>query len=161
MERYHTSASARDKHPAVWDHAVFFLDSSTGWVVVHFLEDAMDEKSEYNIATNLIFFASTNDAGAHWSYRRVSTPEIDQAGKEGSTGLSENVSIQFTDALHGIMNIGIAVGSGPGVYPALMVATSDGGKTWRDIEGVSAGEMLFTTPNDGWINGQDGLFVDA
>jgi hypothetical protein len=42
------------------------------------------------------------------------------------------------------MNIGIAVGSGPGVYPALIVATSDGGKTWQDIE-VS---MVFEVIND-------------
>lgn len=83
----------------------------------------------------------------------------DQAGLEGSHGLSESASFWFADAHHGIMNIGIAVGSGPGVYPALIVATSDGGKTWKDIEGAPAGEMVFITQNDGWLEGQDGLLV--
>ncbi len=139
--------------------AVFFLDNSAGWVVMYSFENGMEENSEYDTGTNHFVIASTTDAGAHWSYRRASTPQIDNAGKEQSHGLSENVSIQFTDAMHGVMNIGIAVAAGPGVYPAQMVATSDGGKTWKDIEGASAGDMLFATPNDGWIAGEDGLFV--
>ena len=140
--------------------AVSFIDKSTGWVVMYsYYEEEKTEEGSYNSPTNQFFIASTNDAGARWSYRRVSTPEIDHAGLEASHGLSENTSLWFTDAQHGIMNIGIAVGSGAGGYPALIVVTSDGGKTWKDIEGASAGEMLFTTQNDGWIEGQDGLFV--
>jgi photosystem II stability/assembly factor-like uncharacterized protein len=140
--------------------AVFFIDNSTGWVVMHSdYEEGKTKEGSYNSGTERFFIASTNDAGADWSYRRVSTPQIDHAGLEDSHGLSENASLWFTDAQHGIMNIGIAVGSGPGVYPALIVATSDGGKTWKDIESASAGEMVFTTQNDGWIEGPDGLFV--
>jgi photosystem II stability/assembly factor-like uncharacterized protein len=111
-----------------------------------------------DVNTNHFFVASTNDAGVTWSYRRVRTPAVDQAG------LSENVSLQFTDAQHGVMNIGIAVGSGPGVYPAVFVSTSDGGKSWKDLggTGAGAGDMLFTTPTDGWMGSSspaDGFHV--
>ena len=140
--------------------AVFFIDNATGWVLTHsYYEEEKTKEGSYNSSTTRFFVALTNDAGAHWSYRRVSTPQIDQSGLEGSHGLSENASLWFTDAQHGIMNIGIAIGSGPGVYAALIVATSDGGKTWKDIEGAPAGEMLFTTQNEGWLEGQDGILV--
>ena len=134
--------------------AVFFLDSSTGWVVMH----SYDEK--LNTGTNQIFIASTNDAGANWSYRRVSSPEMNRYNTEGSTGLDGNAWLQFTDAQHGIMNLGLNTGSAfqAGV---VSVATSDGGRTWADTDPAGdavSGELLFRTQNDGWIAG-DGLFV--
>jgi len=132
--------------------AVFFLDGSTAWVVMNsYYEEEVAKEGSYNSPTHRFFLASTNDAGVHWSYRRVSTPEIDHAGLEGSYGLSENAFIYFTDAQHGIMNVQVAAGSA--VRPtALSVITLDGGKTWKDVEGSGVpGDFLFTTQSDGWM----------
>jgi hypothetical protein len=132
--------------------AVLFLDGSKGWVVIHSYSEDPD------VDTNQIFIATTNDAGANWSYRRVSTPDIDHAGRDGSHGLSENVSIQFTDALHGIMNVEYATGSAF-THFAASVVTSDGGNTWQDLGAAPGGPLLFTTQSDGWIAGDEALFV--
>jgi photosystem II stability/assembly factor-like uncharacterized protein len=134
----------RESTPLRGISAVFFLDSSTGWVVMFSYDEDVDG--------DRFFLASTSDAGINWSYQRVSTPQTDRSRLGGAW-------LQFTDALHGIMNIGLAVGSGPGVHPSLVVTTSDGGKVWKDFGGTTAGDMLFTTQNDGWTASEDGLFV--
>ncbi len=140
--------------------AVFFLDNSNGWVVMasSYKKDATEEGA-YDTITRRFFIASTNDAGANWSFQRVSTPQIDHSGMEGGAGLSDNAQIQFIDAQHGILNVEYATGSG---FPrfAASVATSDGGRTWRDLGGnPPGGPLLFTSQDDGWIAGEEGLFV--
>jgi photosystem II stability/assembly factor-like uncharacterized protein len=140
--------------------AVFFVDNSNGWVVFHSCcEEQEVKEGADDSSTNQFFLASTNDAGADWSYRRVSTSEVDHARLQGSRGLADGCSLWFTDVLHGVMNITIAVGSGPGIYPSFLLATSDGGKTWKDIGGGTAGNIMFTTSQDGWVAGGDGLFM--
>jgi photosystem II stability/assembly factor-like uncharacterized protein len=117
------------EHPTLWD--VTFTDASHGWVV--------GEKGS-------IFH--TTDGGVTWSREETGVPVV-RVLPRGESPRHEVIpeletepdrlsisAVQFADNDHGY-----AVGSYADVAESVVLATSDGGATWR-VERVVPGEIL-------------------
>lgn len=130
--------------PAIADaviSAVFFLDTSAGWVL---FAGASDSKIRLDIAI-------TADSGDHWKFFRVKTSGLNPPEAQ----LTGDGRIYFLDAEHGWINL--TVSSGSAFHPGAALATQDGGKTWNWVPmgSGSAGPIMFTTLKDGWILSPD------
>jgi len=122
---------------------VFFLDASRGWVLLAL-------KREPGNVTDIFGFdlASTTDGGLSWAIKHLdSLPE--------GVGWLVAAQIFFLDAAHGWMSIESPVPHWGG--EGLLLATTDGGNTWKAIEEVGGGggygTICFINPQDGWIAG--------
>jgi len=123
--------------------SVFFLDSSSGWVLMAYGGANGDAQMEV---------ARTSDAGANWSLAQVSIPNLE----EQATTLEGDGSIDFIDTLHGWLNL--SVESSANFRLGLLLETEDGGKTWNfapSSPGVS-GVIEFTSLTEGWLAGGPG-----
>lgn len=123
--------------------SVFFLDSSSGWVLMAYGGGNGNAQMEV---------ARTSDAGANWSVAPVIIPNLDAR----ATTLEGDGSIDFIDALDGWLNL--AVESSANFRLGLLLATKDGGKTWNFAPyspGVS-GVIEFSSLTDGWLAGGPG-----
>jgi photosystem II stability/assembly factor-like uncharacterized protein len=118
--------------------AVFFLDTSRGWVL---FSDG-DEKS------NLISFrlASTTDSGQTWAITPVKVPSQKPEELDGRTWLN------FVDPLRGWMVL--RANSSSAFSWGLLLKTDNGGKSWKELpQAPAAGQPVFATAHDGWISG--------
>ena len=125
--------------------SIFFLDSTEdgyclccGQPGSTKAED--DDMPRYDIAM-------TSDAGTTWSIARVSIP----AGINDNVKDADGGQIQFTDSLHGWINM-TTCGSRH-TCGASMIATSDGGLTWHEVEEELPGgadAFSFVTSSLGW-----------
>jgi photosystem II stability/assembly factor-like uncharacterized protein len=115
--------------------ATFFLNPTTGWAVT--MDGPMGEDLQFAIAT-------TRDSGQSWSMTPIKLP-IDQK----QTWLAGQDYLQFTDPLHGWLNLSIQ--SGSAFDFGILLKTVDGGKTWIRAGGPgTAEEMHFINAQDGW-----------
>ncbi len=137
--------------------SVFFLNASTGWVLLKCGDDrdVLADEGCFDLA-------STTDAGATWStlHEKFFVP-FSKEYLEDSTGFSGRSWLQFIDSQHGWELLDIATNS---AVPSAgeMLRTVDGGKTWVPPKDTPTSDhFLFTTTTDGWIaGGQDQeLFV--
>jgi probable HAF family extracellular repeat protein len=122
--------------------SVFFLDASTGWVLLN-----CADRRDKTFDDTCFEVASTADAGNNWS---VAHPKI--ADPDPEAGFSGRTCLDFADSLHGwaIFKISrsVAVSSGT------MLKTEDGGKTWRSLPAPPiADHFRFVTAKDGWLAG--------
>ena len=115
--------------------SVFFLDTSTGWVLF----------SRYEELQPFFDLASTRDGGKTWSVKEDVVPKLKQKG----TDLDTHADIFFADSHHGWMNITVV--SGSAFHPGVLLKTEDGGRTWNWATGPSYGSVWFLNPKDGWI----------
>jgi photosystem II stability/assembly factor-like uncharacterized protein len=122
--------------------AVFFLDSSNGWVLL--ARGAGDEQPEFELAT-------TGDAGTEWATSRIRIPALNPP----EATLTGAGYMYFLDPSHGWINLSVA--SGSAFHPGAALSTQDGGRTWNWVPmgAGSAGPIMFTTPQDGWILSPD------
>ena len=131
--------------------SVFFLDSSTGWVLLS-CSDGRDPLTD----DACFEFASTTNAGANWSIVRpkivdpVPRPVITEDGQ----GFSAVTFLDFTDPQHGwaVLKRNLQVGRSSG----LMLRTVDGGKSWTQLPRSTlpmAEHFCFVNAKDGWISG--------
>jgi photosystem II stability/assembly factor-like uncharacterized protein len=129
--------------------AVFFLDSSTGWVL--FGDGGNDDdRPRFDLAF-------TTDAGGQWTISRVNISGLNPP----EATLSGAGYMYFLDALHGWINLSVA--SGSAFHPGAALATRDGGKNWAWVPkgSGSAGPIMFTTLKDGWILSPDQTELDV
>jgi photosystem II stability/assembly factor-like uncharacterized protein len=122
--------------------AVFFLDPSSGWVLLS--HSAGDEQPEFELAT-------TTNAGTEWSTSRIKIPALNPP----EAILTGAGYMYFLDSSHGWINLSVA--SGSAFHPGAALSTKDGGKTWNWVPmgSGSAGPIMFTTLQDGWILSPD------
>lgn len=133
-----------------------FLNPSQGWVL-------LAVRSEQFVgASNVTAFdlAVTRDGGGTWSVARLSS-------LPAGVGCFPDGEIFFLDSTHGWLDVETAVphwgGSG------VLLATSDGGKTWNQVVGVKGqggfggapyGAIRFINQKVGWIaGGTDGRYL--
>jgi photosystem II stability/assembly factor-like uncharacterized protein len=118
---------------------VFFLDTSTGWVVLSYPDDKAEQQFRV---------ASTSNAGAAWSSSPIKVP-----GKRFAEDLFGGGGIFFLDQLHGWVNLGIY--SSSAFKRGMLLATDDGGKTWKAPPGDSGmgGTLCFFSEKDGVLAG--------
>jgi photosystem II stability/assembly factor-like uncharacterized protein len=133
---------------------VFFLDASRGWVLLALKREPPKNNQEPDaFITDIRGFdlASTTNGGADWTIKRLdSLPE--------GVGWLAASEIFFLDPAHGWMNIASPVPHWGGA--GVLLATTDGGNTWKQIVEVNGGggygPIRFTDPLNGWIAGGPG-----
>jgi photosystem II stability/assembly factor-like uncharacterized protein len=114
--------------------SVFFLDTSTGWVLM----------SRYEEPEPRFDLAFTRDSGVTWSLTHLKIPV-----NPNEYTLAPQGDMQFTDAMHGWMNL--SVQSGSAFNFGLLFRTTDGGKTWVWSPGPGrAGQIRFIDQWNGW-----------
>lgn len=133
---------------------VFFLDASRGWVLLALKRQPPKNNQEpSDFITDIRGFdlASTPDGGASWTFKHLDS----LAEGVGWVAASE---IFFLDTAHGWMNIESPVPHWGG--EGVLLATADGGNTWKQIVEVNGGggygPIRFTDPLNGWIAGGPG-----
>jgi len=130
---------------------VFFFDASRGWVLLAVKREPPKNNQEPDsFITDIRGFdlASTTDGGATWTIKHL------DALAEG-VGWMASGKIFFLDPAHGWMNISSPVPHWGG--EGVLLATIDGGSTWKPIVEVNGGggygPIRFTDPLNGWIAG--------
>lgn len=132
----------------------FFLDASRGWVLLVLKREPPKNNQEpQTFITDIRGFdlASTSDGGASWTIKHL------DALTEGVGWLAAS-EIFFLDAAHGWMNIESPTPHWGG--EGILLATMDGGNTWKPIVEVNGGggygPIRFTDPQNGWSAGGPG-----
>jgi photosystem II stability/assembly factor-like uncharacterized protein len=132
--------------------SVFFLDETTGWVLLK----CADDKNA--MADDVCFeFALTTDSGKSWSIvqPKITDPGIDQSRIDDGDGIySGKTYLDFSDAQHGWAILENAYNTNRSVGE--MLRTVDGGKTWTQLPETSlpiAEPFVFANAKDGWIAG--------
>jgi photosystem II stability/assembly factor-like uncharacterized protein len=124
--------------------SVFFLDTSTGWVLLSGNDEAQGP-SRFD-------FASTTDAGTTWSVTHFNPPVNSR-----QYILSGDGRVDFVDSLHGWVNLGVV--SSASAHLGILLATQNGGRTWDWAPGGSGagrGAILFVNTGDGWAVSPEG-----
>ena len=116
--------------------SVFFLDTSTGWVLLSHLTESDD--------LPIFDLASTTNAGKDWMVVRVKLPKL-----YPESTLAGGGDISFVDRNHGWMNLSVV--SGAAAHTGVLAATSDAGKSWYWLPSTTSGEIEFVTAKDGWV----------
>lgn len=115
--------------------AVYFLDTSTGWVLL----------SHYEEPQPRFDLAITRDSGATWSVDQLQLPVEPHYPTLVTQGY-----IQFMDGAHGWMNLSIE--SSSAYHAGLLFRTVDGGKNWSLSKGPgTTGELRFIDGQNGWL----------
>jgi photosystem II stability/assembly factor-like uncharacterized protein len=143
-----------EKQPAVFNSgnvqpyqiaSVFFLDTHRGWVL--FCCGQSDSTDSEDRGMPQFDLAMTTDSGATWSIARVSIP----AQTRDNVQAADGGQVQFADSLHGWMNLTTC--GFTHTCNASMIATSDGGRTWRPVQEGPPGDadpFSMVTPSLGW-----------
>lgn len=114
--------------------SVYFLNASTGWVLL----------GEGDDPEPILDLASTNDSGASWSVTHIDLP-VDPREPVMPQG-----DINFTDAKHGWMNL--SVESGSAFHLGELFRTVDGGKKWIRVGAPGTeGDVRFIDQRSGWV----------
>jgi len=129
--------------------SVFFLDSSTGWALLHCGDDRNPK-----IDDTCFEFASTTDAGQSWSIVHPRIVDPASSHIEDGLGFSGRTFLGFTDPQHGwaVLKINWSTLSSSGE----MLRTVDGGRTWTQLtkgDLPMAEHFHFVTANFGWMAG--------
>ena len=115
---------------------VFFLTPTTGWVLI--TQDSGEENPSFALGT-------THDSGATWSVTPIRVPVSPKECMLPGEG-----HLQFTDEMHGWVNL--MVQSGSAFDFGILLKTVDGGKTWVLAGGPGRySETRFINSQDGWI----------
>jgi len=117
--------------------SVFFLDSSTGWVL-----GGEGVPADFELAF-------TQDSGSSWSVTK-----LDLGVDPNSATLLAQGHIEFLDAAHGWINLSLESSSAYNL--GLLFRTADSGKHWTRVKGPgpgTAGEVRFIDERSGWILG--------
>lgn len=123
--------------------SVFFLNTSTGWVV---LNRAPEEASDAKVPKEAIIdLAYTQDSGATWSISHIHFAVKPQGYTLGGAG-----DIQFTDAKHGWISVGVQRAEAS--FLGELYRTEDGGKTWTWVCAGGTGRLRFIDQQNGWAS---------
>ena len=129
--------------------SVFFLDSSTGWVLLS-CSDGRDLAAD----NSCFELASTSNAGEAWSVTHEKIGHTFSKGQlEDGYGFSRRSWLSFVDPQRGWELLDISTNS---AHPSAgeMLRTADGGKTWVPTNDTPTSDhFVFTTTRDGWMAG--------
>ena len=132
----------KDITPRVKSHqiaAVFFLDTSTGWMLLARTTDSNDALLGFDVA-------STVDSGADWTVTPVRISSNTDFSAWGNSA-----RVDFVDALHGWILFSA------GARSSSLIATEDGGKNWHNLSSLGLSEegvygpIHFVSIRDGWL----------
>ena len=101
----------------------------------------MDATTGWGWAGDRLF--RTTDGGAHW---KDVTPACMQAGEQANGSMLSEVTLSASVALIAMLQNDMTV----------LLRTTDGGQTWQQqgsLQSTTLHQMLFITPQDGWILG--------
>jgi N-acetyl-anhydromuramyl-L-alanine amidase AmpD len=116
---------------AVDVRAVRFVDSETGFVI----GQTGAERQGFGLWR-------TTDGGLTWSSSPLPAPDVIDA--------SAPISVAAPDESHWFVSLSLQQGSGlPG--PGVLLASSNGGRTWTRRVLPGSGTIAFTTPTQGWL----------
>jgi photosystem II stability/assembly factor-like uncharacterized protein len=138
--------------------SVFFLDTSTGWVVLNGWEQKKpnaEEKPDQEVPSkSIVELAFTQDSGTTWLITRPDFHLNLSGGLEGYS-LDGAGDIQFTDATHGWINVGVQRAESS--FLGQLYRTVDGGKNWTWVSGALGASSLvrFIDRQNGWIASTD------
>ena len=131
--------------------SVFFLNTSTGWVLLH-CGDGRDV-----VADDTCFeLAATTDGAENWSitHEKIAEPFSPEQLKD-SVAFSGSNWLEFVDERHGWQLLTITTNAA-NPSNGEMLRTLDGGKTWTPTkETPTADQFHFINSKDGWIANND------
>jgi photosystem II stability/assembly factor-like uncharacterized protein len=116
--------------------AVRFVDSRTGFAVGL----SGTERQGFGLWR-------TTDGGVTWTSSPLPAPT--------AVDVSAPISVAATDALHWFVGLSLQQGLGR-VGPGVLLASSNGGRTWSRRVLPGSGPTAFTTPMQGWLAPTDG-----
>lgn len=133
--------------------SVYFLNAQEGWAVISHPETVVPLTVQALRTRGTLYeIAQTSDGGQTWSFLPLSYPQLPQWQQEALAGPG---NMFFLDSLHGWLVIAMAGSSN--FAPGKLLATEDGGRNWKWVNGPSTiGKLLFTSPQDGWLAGGPG-----
>ncbi len=125
---------------------VFFLDTSDGWALLRNPESDGGRYGGWSFE-----LAATEDGGITWSVTPVAIPNWDPK----SYTLGGSGTLDFVDASHGWVDLSLQ--SSPAANWGRLLATSDGGATWRTVPApIGFGDVRFISTQTGWGAGGPG-----
>ncbi len=128
--------------------SVFFLDTSTGWVLLACADQADEAKDD-----TCFEVAATTNAGGSWL---LVHPVITDPSPVA--GLSGRGWINFADRQHGWLLLKVATNLA--FSWGVMLRTKDGGRTWEGLPTPPAAEEFrFLTATEGWMARAGDLYV--
>lgn len=116
--------------------AVRFVDSETGFVVAL----SGTEREAFTLWR-------TTDGGLTWTSSRLPVPTAVDA--------SASIFVTTPDDLHWFVSLSLQQGLGR-QGPGVLLASSNGGRTWSRRVLPGSGAIAFTTPTQGWLAPVDG-----
>lgn len=125
----------------------FFLDIRHGWVLLMRGEPDIPQGTTFDLA-------HTDNAGASWSIEHVNLPNRQYSESDVFTG----GALAFADSRNGWLALSAGV-SAAFEASGVLLATSDGGASWRLATASGRekydviGPMLMVTPQFGWVVG--------
>ena len=129
--------------------SVAFADAAHGWAVGYTYDPAEDGSGTYRAA-----IVATSDGGATWSTQTV------------PSGVDTLRDVDFVDALHG-WAVGYSTAADGATINGAVVATSDGGATWKRQTVPSGTDWLssvdFADLSHGWavVRGTDAILTTS
>jgi len=133
--------------------SVFFLNTQEGWAVVSYPETVVPLTVQALRTRGTLYqIAQTADGGQTWSSLPLGYPQLPQWQQEALAGPG---NMFFLDSLHGWLVMAMAGSSN--FAPGKLLATEDGGRNWKWVNGPSTiGKLLFTSTQNGWLAGGPG-----
>ena len=131
---------------------IFFLNTQEGWAVISYPETVVPLTPQALRTRKDVFgIAQTVDGGQIWSFLPLTYPQLPQW--EEALGAPDDMF--FLDSLHGWMVMAMTGSSN--FAPGKLLATDDGGRNWKWVNGPGTiGTLLFTSTQDGWLAGGPG-----
>lgn len=118
---------------------VLAQDPASTWIVPRTLPDYTDIHPPVTLL-------HTTDGGATWSRSSV---RLDlRRGEDTYAGAAQ---VFFLDEQRGWLLAALATGSA--FSRAVLYRTTDGGASWTKVTAPANGDIVFTTPQDGWLAG--------
>ncbi len=133
--------------------SVFFLNTQEGWVVISHPQQVVPlTLKALQTRGTLYDIAQTVDGGQTWSFLPLAYPQLPQWQQEALAGPG---NMFFLDSLHGWLVMAMTGSSN--FAPGRLLATVDGGRNWKWVDGPgTVGTLLFTSAQHGWLAGGPG-----
>lgn len=133
---------------AIFTDVFVFRNTSEGWAILSYKAQvevhSLKDMKALQDAPALYALAHTEDSGKNWTAIPLSLPPLPKGMEEAFAGPT---GIEFLDSNHGWMQVSFMGMS----KPAKLLATEDGGRTWKWVDSAPfSGPFTFTSRDDGW-----------
>lgn len=129
---------------------LYFHNPVEGWAILATPAPASNDAKILTEPKATYILAHTLNSGQAWSLQKLSFPALPAWVEDSLVGPA---SLFFVDSQHGWIDFALAGNAKPGK----LLATADGGHTWRWVNSPGlSGPMVFTSARDGWMVGYFG-----